>query len=171
MASVDPYTQTYEYLWGLVLNSPDFTDSVRVGNRMNLAGDMRNPFKDVVRAADLPQVTLLPTDGTGNIGSNSNETMIMQNYTFGIDTGDLRLNQAGFLFPLKFAIIRALSSWCLTRGNLEWEGVKFLDDLNIPTSTDTITEIAAEGTNITSWESVLTVTTIMHITTSVLRYS
>ena len=154
----DPFSQVYAYLWELVESYPAWTDMVRVGNRMYLNKQSRDPFKETVKAADLPQVTLLPTDGANNFHSNSSSAVITQNFTLAIDTGQLQVNQV--LFPLKFYTLQALACFRQNAGSLKWKDYPFLKKLEIPTYTDSLTEIDANG-NIISWNAVLTISAEM----------
>ena len=56
----DLFTQTYDALWKLFECFPAFTSEVEPGNRIKLNKRLRNPIKDVVRAADMPEVILYP---------------------------------------------------------------------------------------------------------------
>ena len=152
--SDDPLSITYSYLWSLVEAYPPWADMVRTGNRLHLDGNSRNPFKETLKAADLPQVTLLPTDANNNLHSNSSSAVIVQNFTIGLYAGDLRVNES--FFPLKFYTLQALACFRLNLGDVTWKDYPFLKKVEVPQSTDTITEFDATG-NIMGWDSLLTI--------------
>ncbi len=157
MADLDPLTQTYDYIWELVEGFPPWADAVRVGNRLRLDDTKRDPLKDTLKAADLPQVILLPTDGANNLHSNSSSSVITQNFTIGISSGEQRVNEV--YFPLKFYTLQALACFRQSLGNLTWKSYPFLKKLEIPTSTDSLDEFG--DLNIISWESLITISAEM----------
>lgn len=150
----DPFSITYEYLWGLVEGYPPWAEMVRVGNRLHLNKNSRNPFKDTLKAADLPQVTLLPTESNNNLHSNSSTAVIVQNFTLGINSGELQVNKV--YFPLKFYTLQALACFRLDLGSVKWKDYPFLKKLEVPQATDTISELDENG-NIISWDSLVTI--------------
>jgi hypothetical protein len=150
----DPLSLTYAYLWKLVEQYPPWADMVRTGNRLHLDKNSRNPFKETLKAADLPQVTLLPTEANNNLHSNSSSAVIVQNFTLGINAGELQVNRV--YFPLKFYTLQALACFRADMGTVKWKGYPFLKKLEVPQATDTISELDASG-NIISWDSLITI--------------
>lgn len=154
----DPLTLTYAYLWKLVEGFPEWSDMVRVGNRMYLDGTSRDPMKDVVKAADLPMVTLMPTDSENNLHSNSSSAILTQNFTIGIYSGEQRVNTV--YFPLKWYTVQALAQFRATMQSVTWNDYPFIQKLEVPSSTDSLSEIDTAG-NIISWDSLLTISVEM----------
>lgn len=104
---VDPFTEGYTALWALLENHAGFTGLVRAGNRVKFTGNKRDPVKQEVQEADLPEVRLVPAGSVIHLWHTSNGSSAVQHYSAQLATGDLRLDAA--LFPVKWEIVKALS--------------------------------------------------------------
>lgn len=152
--SDDPFSVVYEGLWKLVDDFKPFASTVRRGNRIKLDGASRNPTKQNVNTADLPEVTLQPTGGETNIHSNSSQTTITQRYMFMISTGDLRVDSLHF--PLRWHVTRAVVLWKKKIGGITWRKQPFLEELNIPDTTEGESD-PDRNRGIKGWSSLITI--------------
>ena len=106
----DPITRVYRGIVALLRAHPDLTERVKPGNLLDYAtGEYRQVRKPRRHAADLPEVVVTPAPG-GEVQpyKSSKKSHLTQNFSVLIVTGDERVDD--FLFPLKFAIFRALTS-------------------------------------------------------------
>ena len=163
----DPFSQVFSGIWQLLLNNTNLTNQVLAGNRIRLDQAPRNPTKEIIRTADVPELVLVPTGGVSNLHATSSTTTIQRNYDILLSTGDLRVNEA--LFPVQWEIVVALLEWKLTLGGLAWNGYAgYLSDLNLVNSLEIATD-DENNRNLAGWSTVLTIETYMNFPTQLLR--
>lgn len=138
MPGSDPLTQIYDALWDMLETHKGFDRLVRVGNRakFSLAGP-RDPVKDEISEADLPEVRIVRTGGEAHLQRTSNGSSILQRYEVQIGTKSLRYDTE--LFPLEWEIYKAFSKWQDKLKGLEWAGkpyVKLARPLSFTTGVD-----------------------------------
>lgn len=164
--SCDPLTMVYDALWNLLEDFPPFTDQVAPGNRIRLNCKLRDPIKDVLRKADLPEVLIFPAGGLTNIHANSSESRLERTYQVLLTTGDKRVNELHF--PLQWHIIQAVAAWPARMGGMTWRGQPFLIDVNLPDTTEGMSD-PDQNRNIPGWSSVITIATVLNFNTNQLR--
>lgn len=122
----DPFSLVYRALWDLAASQESFTSLVSLRSRISF-GDNENhtPLKNVIASADLPEVILAPTGGICNLHSTTSSSMITKRFMWLISTGDYRID-AGCLFPVEFALIRAMCNWKSALTSLTWAGARFV---------------------------------------------
>lgn len=120
---VNPFSMTYDALWQMAASHPEFNRLVKIGNRIRY-DDSRDPEKQVVAAADLPEVVLVSESLSTNLHATSSSSMMTRNYTWLISTGDLRMNE--LLYPVEWALICAMANWKQVLGALKWKGAHFI---------------------------------------------
>jgi len=126
MPETDPFTKVYEALWELASSFEPFTNLVTLRNRISFAEEgNRTPVKNLVSTGDLPEVILAPTGGIANLHAATNYSRIAKTYDWLISTGDLRIKEGG-LFPIEFALMRAMCNWKTPLSALTWNGNTFV---------------------------------------------
>ncbi len=122
--AVDPLTQVYDATWALLAAGADFAGAVPEGNRITFTGHARDPEKINVQDADFPEVRLQPLGGEyGPIRDTGGRSWI-ERYQITLCTGDRRVDLR--LYPVRWAIVRALVDWETTLKALTWEGDSFV---------------------------------------------
>lgn len=120
----DPFTKVYAAIWGLLEKNADFCKLVDVGNRIRLDGDDRRPNKREVSTRDLPEVRIVPTQLVPHAQRTSNSSTCELRLEVQVSTGDWRVHEQ--LFPLEWAIYRALVNWELELKSLTWNNRPFV---------------------------------------------
>ena len=122
----DPLSLVYDTLWDTLEAHRGFRDLVREGNRVKFSGRNRDPLKEKVSAADLPEVRIVVSKIAPHLNRTSSSSSVLVTYEVGIATGDMRLDAV--LFPVIWEIIRALSQEELGSRlqSLEWDSVAFV---------------------------------------------
>lgn len=103
---------------------PLFASTVKVGNRVKFTGDLGIKIKKEIATADLPEVRLISSSAAPHLQRTSNGTSVIATYEWQISTGDQRLDAV--LFPLKWAMLRAMSDWQATLRALTWNSKTFV---------------------------------------------
>lgn len=106
----DPFTETYDALWTLLEGDTELASAVRLMNRIKLTGTNPKPAKESVQNADLPELMLMPTGGAMDLIATSTSTKIEQVYALRLATADVRVSQAGSIFPAKWEMLKALTN-------------------------------------------------------------
>lgn len=161
----EPFTLVYRALFDLALRHPSFVSLVKIGNRVSFAvDDNRDPIKQNVITADMPEVTLI-TEGmsAANIHQTSSTSSIRRRYSFIIVTGDYRVNYA--LYPVEWYLFCAMVGWKTTLGNLTWHGATFVKNANLVSLTEGESDSRRiKGTK--GWTSIWSVDVEMHFSSS-----
>lgn len=118
-AATDPFTLTERLLWFVLEACPDFTDRVTVGRRLKTFAQPRGleAVKESLAPADLPEVSLYPSGGTGEELRTSSGEGFRQNFTLRVSTGNYRTDGDGLeeiqrgLSAVKWAVVRAFGKW------------------------------------------------------------
>ena len=129
--SDDPFTQTIEKIWELLEADTAVAALVKKGNRVKLTGDGQVPIKSSVQDGDMPELIIEPAGGPMNPHATSTSVSITPRFAITTATGNLMVDAK--LFPLKWALLKALFKMC--NDNL---------DLAFVTNAD-IVDPAAEG--------------------------
>jgi hypothetical protein len=84
MPFTDPFTRAYDAVWAALLadDGPGgFASLVKPNNRVILSREGNTPIKDALQAADVPEVSLIPTAyRLSPFGSNSRAAELSQSY-------------------------------------------------------------------------------------------
>ena len=124
MPEVDPFTQVHNALFGLLTSWTNFSNAVVEGNRITFTGDDRDPIKDQVSEADLPECRLVPVGGEPAVQRTSSTTTIKRRWVIELATGDQRVDFR--LLPLEWEIFRALTRWQGVITTLTWHSKPFV---------------------------------------------
>ena len=161
----DPFTLVYNRLWELVEATPEFTDMVKVKNRIKLTGLASDPMKNEVNDGDLPEVILSFQGLIGNLHSTSHTTSFDVRYNWVVSTGSRLVDTR--LFPLQWALCIAMAKWG-TLTALTWSGSTFVKDMS-SVAFDAGESNVERNRGITGWSTLWTVELKLIFRTSDLR--
>ena len=116
--NLDALTQIHNLLFGLLQANTNFAAlGVKPANWIPWTGQARDPIKDEVQGADLPEIRLTPANqDLWQIIIDSSGSSWEPCWNIEVPTGDKRVNAA--LFPIAMEVFRALSNWpSLMAGN------------------------------------------------------
>ena len=120
LANRDPLSLVYAALWDVLESSGDFCRLVQPGNRIKFFGGSRDPRKDTLSTADLPEVRIVPAGGSANLHLASNTDRLVERLRIQVSSGDQRVDAA--FFPVVWEIYRALVNWPSVIAGLTWSG-------------------------------------------------
>lgn len=124
MADLDPFTQVYDALWAMLEARAGITKMVRLKNRIKFTGSNRDPIKDQISYRDLPEMILVPGTGIPHLQRTSNSSSMLETLEIRVATGDQRIGE--ILYPLKWEVYRALSTWETLLLALTWNSKTFV---------------------------------------------
>lgn len=128
MVEEDPLSIVYDGVWELVDNFAPFKDQFRPGNIIRL-NDPNNPdpLKNNIQTADLPEVILVFSGGSGNTHSTSSQSQMGQQFDFLISTGQKRV---GLTSALKWHAFQCVYHWRESLAGLTYRGETFVTSLD-----------------------------------------
>lgn len=122
----NPFTLVYDGLWTLLEHYPAFVSDVKVANRLKYnSATNRDPLKQTVEVADLPEVALI-CSGThdAKMRANSSSSKCIRQYQWIINTGDFRLNE--ILHQIEWDIYVGMQDWDKILTALQWANKSFV---------------------------------------------
>lgn len=162
----NPFTQVYDSLWSLVTDHPDIDDIVKVGNRIDFSADKRQPHKNQIATADLPELVLVQGGLRGSLYHTSSSTRCTREYRWLISTGDFRINH--FLNKVEWMLFVAHLGWTSTLTSLQYNGASFVKRCEI-LDAQTGASDPERNRNIQGWSSIWRIEVEMHFKTSDLK--
>ena len=166
MADLDPFTQMYNALWQLAIDNAEFAALVKLKNRIRYDEETdRGPAKRDISSEDTPEVQLSAVGTIANLNSTSSTSEFIKQYQFVISTGDLRLQKA--LFPIEFALLRALRKWQEITPALTYGGVTFVKNVEVVTASEGVSD-PEKNRGIKGWGAILNIDVKMIIPNGVL---
>ena len=138
MIDTDPFTLVYDALWSMLDSHTDFQELVKKGNMIRFSGKNRDPVKAEISVSDVPEVRLVPMGGTPHLQRTSNSSSVLEKFEIQLSSGDQRVDYA--LFPVKWAIYRAMSDWATILEALTWKGRTFVKLARPMSTADGVTE-------------------------------
>lgn len=121
----DPLSLFYSRVWQLVNDSKL---PVLIGNQINYGEYHTDPRKIVSLQGDAVQLELTPSEFTFEPDRTSNSAFLTQTYTWTLASNDFLLTKS--FYPVLFALVAMHRKWCLELTQLEWEGVKYVNQVN-----------------------------------------
>jgi hypothetical protein len=107
---MDPFSQAYEALRRLAIESARLRSLVRVGNQIFFNSQSWSPpDKPEVSDADLPELALMVTTLEGRIRQTSSGSMAKLGFDWILSTGDPNVQRA--ILPVMFAVYAAMTPW------------------------------------------------------------
>lgn len=125
----DPFTQVHEALWSMIENWDALAEMVKVGNRVKMTGTARDPLKEQVSTDDVPELRIVPVNGSMGLDVTNEEYGIKQDWEIQVSTGDQRVD--AMLFPIQWEIMRALATWPDVLNALKWNNKEFILNMEV----------------------------------------
>lgn len=165
MAAPDnPFTLVYTTLWDLPLSHWNFNEIVKPGNRIRYDSDtQRDPAKDVVAAADVPELILVCNSGQVNMNNTSSSSMVTRQYTWLVSTGDYRVNE--YLHQVEWALFISMLKWKDILCALQWHGKSFVKRAAIVGITNGESD-SERNRGLKGWSAVWSAEVEMHFATA-----
>lgn len=159
-----PFDMVYTELWNMALSHHGFVRDVKEKNRIRFDDPAnRDPLKDPVMAADLPEVQLAAATGTLNLQNTSSSSMITRQYTWYIASGDYRYTQ--FMSAVEWYLFCAMIGWKTRLVALKWKEKPFVKRANVVSTLAGMSD-PQRNRNIVGWSAAWTVEVEMHFQTS-----
>jgi hypothetical protein len=107
--TTDPMTQMHDALWTSLEASTVFTSLVKPGNRIKITSAGKDdPIKESPADADLPEVMIVPGEGTNNLNKTSSAGELVRQWKIIISSNRKLVHKD--VFPIEWAIIKALNA-------------------------------------------------------------
>jgi hypothetical protein len=137
--------------------SNDFDVLVKEGNRIVYCGS-RRPEKSNVQDSDFSEVRVSPMGGEPGPTRDTNGRTWVERYQVTVCTGDSRVDVR--LYPVRWAIFRAVSNYVATLTALTWLEERFILKAELTAGTVGTSEIDLKR-GIDGWAAVLTLEVLM----------
>lgn len=163
MNDVNPFTMVFDALWAMLEAHPRFVRDVNDRNRIkfNVSND-RDPLKEVVQVADLPEVCLKAATTTANVMETSSSSKCVNQYQIMVSTGDFRYT--AFLAIVEWYIFVAMCGWKTRLASLRWKNKSFVKRVNVINAIQGLSDPKANR-NIEGWSCVWQIEVEMHFET------
>lgn len=150
---MNPFGMVYDALWNMALASEPLAELVKPRNRIRFDEENnRDPIKQNVQAADLPELVLVPVGSqAANLTASSCESSIVRRYSFIVSTGDMRLTEG--LLSVEWALFCALANWKAVLTALEHGGTRFVKNVRLAEVTNGESN-PEQNRNIKGWSAV-----------------
>lgn len=166
-APANPFTLVYSELWAILLRHPAFARDVKYKNRIRFdVPNNRDPAKQTIADADLPEVMLTVESINANLHDTSHTTKIARRYNFLVSTGDFRYNEK--LAQVEWAMFTAFCNWQTTLSALMWKDKSFCKAFRILTGTAGMSN-PQQNRNIVGWSCIWQGEVEMHFNTADLQ--
>lgn len=127
MAELDPFSQVHNALWDMIERNSELQSMLSESNKIKY--DVETSQKDQISDADLPELVLLSNGMGAGDEDNSSQRTLKRVYTWGIATGDFRINES--YNKLCFELYRAMIDAEIVLCPLTWKGNTFINDFRI----------------------------------------
>ena len=134
----DPYTVVIEGLWSLLEAREDFTELVKLGNRIKFMGKNREPVKAQIQTGDVPEVRIIVRGSTPHPIRTSNSSTDTVIFELQASSGDQRLD--AYHNPLRWACFRAFAHVYDALKNLTWKDKTFVKNAKPTAVTDGVSQ-------------------------------
>lgn len=162
-ADPNPFTLVHDALWTLAERHP-LIAAVPARNRIKYNDPVdRDPTKDKVAVADLPELVLVCEGLSGNTHETSSSSRVNRQFAFFLSTGDFRANE--LLLQYEWALWCALHDWKSVLGGLQWLGRSFVKRADI-TSVSNGASDSERNRGIKGWSAAWRCEVEMHFKTS-----
>jgi len=130
----------YNKLWDMAESSVLFKSLVRMNNRIKFNDPTWTPMdKNEVSDGDLPEVTLVVSQGSGNIHCTSSTSDFRITFEWWIATGDV--NVVRNILPVMWAIYCAMCGWQKAINDMTWQGKSFTKLANVGQASIGLTDL------------------------------
>lgn len=162
----NPFTLVFDALWEMPLTHPLFVSMVKEGNRIRFNTPSRDPLKQTVAGADLPEVILTSEGLSAALYNTSSTTKCVRKYSWLISCGDLQINEV--LFQVEWAIFVSMLSWKEKLAALTWHDEHFVKRADVTSVTNGQSNAEANR-GIRGWSALWQCEVEMHFKTSLLK--
>lgn len=160
----NPFTLVYSGLWDLLLQHPRAALLLREGNQIRFdVLNNRDPLKQAVQVADLPEIILTAETISSNLLSTSSSSSVTRGYAWLISTGDFRYTP--LLAQIEWMIFVAMSNWKRVLAALTWKDAHFVKKVNISSANAGFSD-AERNRGIQGWSAAWRVEVEMHFRTA-----
>lgn len=162
----NPFTMVYDTLWEMVDTHPSLRVLMKEGNRIKFNTPSREPLKDAVAVADLPEL-ILTSDGLSAALYNTTSTSkVVRSYSWLLSTGDFRVNE--LLYQVEWYIFCAMLSWKEKLCALKWHDESFVKRADVTSVTNGQSNPELNR-GIKGWSAIWKCEVEMHFRTSFLK--
>lgn len=141
----------HEALWTLVDKHEPLREMVKIGNRVTFLGRARDPQKDRVQVADLPELRLMPTTIVPWQFRTSTTSTLMIRWQWLLSTSSLELDAESGIFDIVWELWRACHNWKQVLQALYWEGQQFVHLMKSPEATIAMPTAELIERNVSGW--------------------
>lgn len=148
----NPYDALLDALWGILEADGGFRDLVPIGNRIKFSGRDREPMKENVSEADLPEVRIIITGSRPHPKRTSSSHCDTVTVEIQVSSGDQRLSYMHN--PIRWVVYRAMSEIeTELRHRCRWNGQK-IAKVAAPTKVSDGVSTADLNRGIKGWSAV-----------------
>lgn len=158
----NPLSDVYATLWTAAKAHPVIS-TLNASNFVQF--NSRQPIREQLQAADLPELMLVSTGGTSSLSSSSSSTRLSKRFDWILTTGDMRVDE--FLFPLSWALLEAMLVARLSLMQLTWAEQRYVKRVQEIQIREGESE-AARRINVRGWVAVQSIEVEMHFHTATL---
>lgn len=169
---MNPLEMVYDTLWSMAFASAELSALVKPGNRVRYdrgALNKRDPLREQVSNADLPEIVLVSTSTAANLMETSHTTRLTRSYDWIISSGEMPNNK---LSEVEWALMCAMVDWPAHLCALRWpdDSWQFVKRHSV-TSVNSGFADPQRNRGVRGWSSVWSIEVEMHFKTSDLRAS
>ncbi len=161
----NPFAAVLHTLWGMLLSHPQFVRDVKERNRIRFdSPSMRDPLKETVQVADLPEVAIAVQSSSANMMSTSDTSSFTRQYSILVSSGDMRYSE--LLANVEWQVFVGLLGWKGRLSALEWKnGWRYVKRVNVIGVATGLSDPKANR-NIQGWSTAFTIEVEMHFRTT-----
>lgn len=151
---MDPFSLVYGSLWDAVEASDDLR-VIRQGNRISFLKEISadyDPRRVGITANNSPELMLLPDHFNTNFTQDNVSSSLERAFNFVLRTSSILLDKS--IFPLEWALFKALRAHKPVIEELEFEGKRFVQNMSLGKTTVYLPE---KGAAISGWRCLWTV--------------
>lgn len=145
-----PFDLVFTALLDMVADSPRARKLVKTGNLIRYDSETtRNPYKNDVAVADLPEIILIAEGGLVSLHATSCDCSIVRRYSWLIATGEQR---ARYIHAAEFLLVCLLADCRTKLGALRWNEHSFVKRVDIVDVTTGLSD-PARNRGIQGWSA------------------
>jgi len=160
----NPFTLVYDRLWTLLEAETTLATMIKPGNRLKFNSETnRNPLKESIASADMPEMLILAPGCDVNLFNSSTSSLFDMDYSIVVNTGDFRLT--AIALQISWLVYCQAVKWRSELTSLQWCGDSFVK--NVQFNNVSVGEsIAERNRGINGFTEVLKVQVQMYLKTS-----
>jgi hypothetical protein len=158
MSLDNPISLVYNALAEMLTCNKHFQELVREGNLIRFCGKDDEVNRSIAKVAsgvantntDLPEVRIIPRGSTPHIQNTSHTSFLTVRFEIQMSTGTYNLDKV--LFPVQWAVYRAMANWFVVVSQLKWKDRNFVH-LTRPVSGQDVISDTDLARGIVGWAS------------------